>query len=110
MDDEATNIVHFPPASDTALTVSKRQQKALQSRSRVLSRIGVTEESLLANLADLATKGAKIKTVKDGKGAIITETVTEDPAIRLAATTKLLDMLSPAPKSKQTMYAEKIEW
>ena len=100
MADDA-QIIHFPQG---------QQKVARRGHKTALKRIGITEDSLLGNLVDLARDGIKTVTVRNGDGEVLTETITRDPAIRLKATEKLLDLIAPKPKSRQTMYAEKTEW
>ena len=93
------------PAGDAEVPARKSSPTAVK-----LAELGITRESLLLNIADIAQHGASRTTKRDKDNNIVSVTITESAETRLKATEKLLNLLDPKPVSRQTMYAEKIEW
>ena len=108
MSEESAENVHFLPVAGKSggPPVPRRPDAAQQA----LAKLGITAEDLVGNLAELATRGEKRVTVRDGKGKVLTETITEDPSIRLKATKALIELVQGKPKKIKRGYAEEIEW
>ena len=103
MEDEKDNVVDlWAPQSD----VPVRPHPA----TAALAKIGVTQESLLTNLANIATNGSRVETIRDSKGNVVQTKTIEDPAIRMKATEKLLNLITPGPKYQKRAYVEETEW
>jgi len=101
---DESNLLAFPPRADSNLPAKADE------RINMLSSIGVTHESLLANLADIAQTGTKRVITKDAQGSVVKEVISEDPGVRLAATAKLLEIFEPKPKRSKRGYIEETEW
>ena len=103
------NVVDlWKPAGELVETPERIPQHTRNART--LAAVGVTHESLLENLAQIATDATIRTTVRDGKGQVVSETTKEDPNLRIKATEKLIELISPSPRSVKRGYIEEIEW
>jgi|15BtaG_2_1085339.scaffolds.fasta_scaffold00049_15 hypothetical protein len=103
---EDSNVTFLPTTRDIDTPAPTRENKL----AKAMERLGATDDALLAGIIDLATQGVKRTIVRNGEGKVVSETLVEDPAIRLKALKTLLELKEDKPKKIQRAYGEKIEW